>query len=396
MARFRRTAYLTLSIGDNRVLDVAALLRGEVDVRRANGLRVRSLLSDEESALTLDELRVLLDLPDDDWSEPRSGDSTLERLARRGVVVTDAADARLDDLRAADERLAASEWHPAAAAFHLATRWRGVQAAAFPEVLDDATAAGEAAAAQFFERFGPPPPHFHEVSDGADATELPLVRRSGGVYDTLTTRKTTRTYDAAATLDVERLSTVLYYVVGCHGTAPLHGEALVLKKTSPSAGSLHPIEVYPLLARVEGYDPGIYHYRTRDHALELLEPLDAEQARALASDFMCGQSYLATAHAIFVVTARFERSFWKYRRHERAYATLLLDAGHLSQSLYLVSAELGLGAFVTAAINGADIDERLRLEPAAEGAIAVCGCGIPSGERPELEPGFAPYAPRPA
>jgi nitroreductase len=78
----------------------------------------------------------------------------------------------------------------------------------------------------------------------------------------------------------------------------------------------------------------------------------------------------------------------------RAYGVLLMDAAHLSQSFYLVCTQLGLGAFFTAAINSANIDDRLGLEVFSEGALAVSGCG----HRPPdttAEPTFASYAPRP-
>jgi SagB-type dehydrogenase family enzyme len=109
--------------------------------------------------------------------------------------------------------------------------------------------------------------------------------------------------------------------------------------------------------------------------------------------FTAGQSFLRSAHALLVMTARFERSFWRYR-DDGAYASLLLDAGHLSQTLYLVCTELGLGAFVTASLNTANIDERLGLDPTSEGAIAACGCGRPELTRPGLELDYAPYVPR--
>jgi nitroreductase len=92
-----------------------------------------------------------------------------------------------------------------------------------------------------------------------------------------------------------------------------------------------------------------------------------------------------------VLVSRFARSFWKYRKHERAYGVLLMDAAHLSQTFYLVAAELGLGAFVTAAINGADAEERLGLDGFSEGALALLGCGRP-GERSELDPEFRRFA----
>jgi nitroreductase len=94
------------------------------------------------------------------------------------------------------------------------------------------------------------------------------------------------------------------------------------------------------------------------------------------------------------MAARFYRSFWKYRRHQKAYASLMMDAAHLSQTLYLVAAELGLGAFVTAAVNGANIEERLGLDGWSEGVLAMCGCGKPSSKRSVLEPSFTRYVPR--
>ena len=71
-----------------------------------------------------------------------------------------------------------------------------------------------------------------------------------------------------------------------------------------------------------------------------------------------------------------------------------MDAAHLSQTLYLVAGDLGLGAFVTAAINGLAIEERLGLDGVTEGAVAVAGCGRERRERSPLEPTFARYVPR--
>ena len=193
----------------------------------------------------------------------------------------------------------------------------------------------------------------------------------------------------------DELSTILHQVFGCHGHAPVVDDVMAIKRTSPSGGSLHPIECYPLVLRVAGVEPGLYHYRAREHALQLLEPLALDEGEQLAERFTAGQRYFASAAALFVLTARFYRSFWKYRKHDRAYAVLLMDAGHLSQTHYLVCEELGLGAFVTAAVNGADIEERLNLEPFVEGALAVTGCGrrLPAGS--PLDPSFIVGAPAP-
>ena len=41
-------------------------------------------------------------------------------------------------------------------------------------------------------------------------------------------------------------------------------------KTSPSGGARHPTEVYPVVLRVDGVEPGLYHYSVKNHGLELL------------------------------------------------------------------------------------------------------------------------------
>lgn len=71
-----------------------------------------------------------------------------------------------------------------------------------------------------------------------------------------------------------------------------------------------------------------------------------------------------------------------------------MDAAHLSQSLYLVCAELGLGTFITAAINSVNIEQKLALDGIEQGAIAICGCGKPLEGMSGLEPAFLPYTAR--
>jgi SagB-type dehydrogenase family enzyme len=85
------------------------------------------------------------------------------------------------------------------------------------------------------------------------------------------------------------------------------------------------------------------------------------------------------------LTGRFVRNFWKYRNHAKAYRAVILDAGHLSQILYLAATELGLGAFVTAGVNEVQIEQAFGLEPMAEGPLAMCGFGIRGVERNEVE-----------
>lgn len=366
------------------LLDVGALLRGEARLEREPRLSGVSIITGEEHVLTREEVDLLLELPLEEWTP--CSDPLLDELERKGLAVVEGS-----DTAARDELLTATQWNVYGALYHSRTRWRGVDTKlGAPDVVDDALLA--AATREFVELHGEPPTHFASV-DGAVRHALPIVERDDGLFATLRLRRTSRRFDRSNRLRESELSTLLQAVYGVQGVATIVGDVKGVRKTSPSGGGLHPIEAYPLVLEVEGVEPGLYHYHCGEHALELLEPLADEAARDLAVAFACGQGYFRDAGLLVVLAARFERSFWKYRGHEKAYAVTLMDAGHLSQTFYLVCAELGLGAFVTAAINNVDIDERLGLDGFAEGSLAIVGCGPLVEESSYLQPAFEPYRP---
>src|SRR5690606_20729337 len=140
-------------------------------------------------------------------------------------------------------------------------------------------------------------------------------------------------------------------VWGALGTHELAPGAVVVKKTSPAGGGMHAVEAYALVQRVEGLTPGLYHYLPMQHALEPLQAMTGDEAAGWAHRFVAGQAWFRDAPVLVVMVARFDRLFWKYRRHAKAWRVVHLDVGHLSQTMYLSATELGLGAFVTAAIN---------------------------------------------
>jgi len=89
-----------------------------------------------------------------------------------------------------------------------------------------------------------------------------------------------------------------------------------------------------------------------------------------------------------VLAPRFARNYWKYRNHAKAYRVTILDIGHLSQTLLLSATEMGLGAYITAAINEVDLERAFGLTHYVEGPLAVCGFGLRAGTMTtsELDP----------
>jgi hypothetical protein len=47
-------------------------------------------------------------------------------------------------------------------------------------------------------------------------------------------------------------------------------EREVKLRAYPSSGALYAVEIYPLVFRVEGLDPGVYHYRAVENELEVV------------------------------------------------------------------------------------------------------------------------------
>ncbi|MGO9958391.1 MAG: putative peptide maturation dehydrogenase [Solirubrobacteraceae bacterium] len=396
MAKIRRTLYAFFYLEDDHRREVAALLGGEATAP-ARGTRILALavLTGERHRLGSEEMEVLQSVPAGRWVDDGGRDpAVLSGLIDKGLLLSDEDhDARLSALRERDAALTAGEWNLYAALYHHMTQWSGLRLpdGEAEDVLLKARA--RSAAADFVARHGPAPGAF-AAPRSASRLPLPGMERDGAVFRALTARRTTRSFDHdGPPMTLEQLDIVLRYVFGCHGYGTNVADMVCIKRTSPSGGGLHPIEAYPIVADVAGIQSGIYQYAARDHSLALLEELEPTEARRTATSFMCGQGYFGAAHVSFVLTARFSRSHWKYRRHQKAYAGILMDAAHLSQTQYLVCGELDLGAFITIAINSRDIEARLGLDGISEGVIAMTGCGRRARGESPLELQFSSEPP---
>jgi putative peptide maturation dehydrogenase len=349
-----------------------------------------ALLTGRRHAIRAEQFALLRSIPTEYWVplDGLAGDGA-DELVDVGLLLSDADDERAAALRGRDEALAETEWNRYAALFHFMTQWSGVDLRGDADQLRLGLES-RAAAREYVEHHGPPPGAFPEPRDGP-SVELPRPQSDGALYRALLARRTTRAFDVDAAMTAQQLGTVLHWVFGCHGYGRNVADVECIKRTSPSGGALHPIEAYPVVTAVDGVAQGIYHYDGRRHVLEPVSALDSADGRALASRFMAGQHYFGDAQVSIVLTARFYRNHWKYRGHQKAYPGILMDAAHLSQTLYLVATELGLGAFVTLAVNGRDIEERLGLDGVEEGVVAMCGCGVraPDGSPLEIRFGSA-------
>jgi putative peptide maturation dehydrogenase len=401
-----RFVFAHLRTDDNPLIEaLLALVPGETRSPALSPMRAISLPARGSYPVDETDLKLLCRTPPDEWIEASDlaraqevSPERIARLARLGLLIADSDDERLAELRRREEVLREQGWDPYGALFHFMSQWSKANLSLPSEVDELARFMALGTSSRYrelVEKHGPPPSHFHHRSDAVGTIELPVAEADSAFLRTLARRRTVREFDARTPLTLRELGSILFYVFGCQGSASMpDGELVILKRTSPSGGGLHPTEAYPLVIDVEGLAPGIYHYDVEHHGLETLAEMDRKEVRRLADDFTAGQSFPRHAHALVVLTTRFYRNYWKYRVHRRSYGVLLMDAAHLSQTFYLVCAELGLGAFVTGFINSRAIEDGLGLDGFEEGPLAVCGCGRPSPDPAGLDPQFRPRRPR--
>ena len=130
-------------------------------------------------------------------------------------------------------------------------------------------------------------------------------------------------------------------------------------RAAPSAGATYPLELYLAAGRVEGLDAGLYHYDFRAHALEILQRADLRSRLARAC---LGQKVVAQAPASMVMVALYERTTRRYG--ERGYRYVYMEAGYVSQNIYLQAEALQLATVAVGAFDDAAVKEILAVEGA--------------------------------
>jgi putative peptide maturation dehydrogenase len=310
------------------------------------------------------------------WQGP--WEEALQCLLQAGLVLDDSPERA--DLRERDDALRQVHWHPLSATYQAFTRWQ--HADAVEAVVQTGTATVEGLRA----RHGPPPPAVPAVRGHGPSIALPAIDGSP-LLALLERRVTCRNFDRARPLPLFMLAGMLDRVFRARSQLAATEDMVFLKKTSPSGGSLHPLEAYLVLRNVQGLKDGPYHYDAVSHALQPL-PLPPGSLQEVMLQALAGQYWFADAPVMVALCPRYERNFWKYRQHAKAWRAVVLEAGHFSQTWYLAATEMGLGAYVTCAINETVLESVFGLDPAGEGVLAVCGLGWRAATMatPELDP----------
>ncbi|UFS95373.1 SagB family peptide dehydrogenase [Nocardia huaxiensis] len=155
-------------------------------------------------------------------------------------------------------------------------------------------------------------------------------------------RRSHRAFDDANPITLAQLAELLYRTARTRSveTTP-DGEELP-SRPYPSGGSVHELELYPVVRHVEGLPPGMYHYDSFDHTLNLVAPADSPAVQRLLKTTSATLAEAAEPQLALLISARAGRVMWGYE--QVAYANILKHVGVLMQTVYLAATAMNLGA----------------------------------------------------
>jgi SagB-type dehydrogenase family enzyme len=140
---------------------------------------------------------------------------------------------------------------------------------------------------------------------------------------------------------------------------------------TPSAGGLQALELYLVHLSGSWLPPGLYHYDRRGHHLSQI----AEHAdRAAWEELVPSLRLLEGGSLLWVLVGDVPRVAAKYG--DRAGRFLLLEAGHLMQSLCLLSTSLRLCTVPLGGLFEREIARRFVL-PSTDAVLYIGACGVP-------------------
>jgi SagB-type dehydrogenase family enzyme len=206
--------------------------------------------------------------------------------------------------------------------------------------------------------------------DALPGRPLPLV-------DALEQRRARRDHHPDDPIALAELGELLYRTA--RARAVFHdGHEELSSRPYPGGGALYELELYPVVHRCAGLDPGMYRYDPGDHRLETVRAPGPETTLLL-------QYAKHTAviddlpQVLLVFAARFGRAMWKYE--SMAYALVLKDVGVLYGSISLAATAMGLAACPLGGGHADGFCAAAGVDPNEESSVGELILGRPAPER---------------
>lgn len=174
-------------------------------------------------------------------------------------------------------------------------------------------------------------------------------------------RRSSRDYRGVAVTRAD-FDALLHTACGITGSLQAAGREVRLR-AYPSSGALYAVEIYPVVFRVDGLEPAVYHYRASENILEIVRPR-IDPAVIVRAALPIEREMVKGASALLCLTGCFPRHERKYG--EGGYRMLVAEAGHLSQNLILAATALGVSARPFGGVFDDLLNQELGIDPDEE------------------------------
>jgi SagB-type dehydrogenase family enzyme len=207
------------------------------------------------------------------------------------------------------------------------------------------------------------------VSGSASVPLPPPLASPLGVL--LGRRRSCRLYREVA-MPIAALAAVLH---SGYGTGPLIQSAdgrRVCARPAPSAGGYYPLGIFVVTTAVVGIPDGLHRYNPWQHQLHTLR---TGPVRAEADGCLLAPQFVEGANVLLFIAAPLDPMLAKYG--PRGYRYLILEAGHVAQSICLAAIEQQLAALCIGGFIDHAVDRFLGLKDMVETSLYCVGIGHP-------------------
>lgn len=186
-------------------------------------------------------------------------------------------------------------------------------------------------------------PHFTVI-------QLPEPSPDSGISieEVIESRRSIRRYGSES-LSLADLSRLLHSAQGITSESGF--------RAAPSAGATFPLSILVIAENIDSLEAGIYKYEPSNESLTSIRTgyfLDE------LSDAALGQSCVANAPAVIAITAEYGITTSVYGNRGRTYVHM--EAGHVSQNIYLQCSAMELVTVAVGAFNDDEVAAILYLE----------------------------------
>lgn len=183
---------------------------------------------------------------------------------------------------------------------------------------------------------------------------LPKPDKKGkmSLEEAISNRRSRRNFDKSH-ITIKALSQILWSAQG------ITDENKKLR-SAPSAGALHPMEIFAVLPQ------GVYRYKSEKHSLERIIEGDKRKDICEAS---LNQKFVLDASVNIVITAVYERSSIKYK--DRAERYCIIESGAIAENIHLQVETLELGTVIIGAFEDKDVQKAIGLKKSEQPMIVM-------------------------